>query len=239
MDEMAPNQQVIDKTKKNALLLAAFATACTLIVALTYLLTAPVIEQQKQQNVLNTITQVLDETKFDNNPLFNCTLVSDPALTGQETTIPVYRATLNGDPYAIAFQTQTQKGYNGRIEMMVAIDKQGRIQGVRTLSHQETPGLGDKIELQKSDWILDFNGKSVASEDDARWTVKKDGGQFDQFTGATITPRAYVNQLRTSVHYAKTNFETLFSASNDCLAPMADTASDIEELTEGDEESNE
>lgn len=212
-----PNNRVtLLTTRKNALLLTAFAAVCTLFVALTHLLTKPVIEQQKQQNVLNKLTQVLDDNKFNNNPLFNCTEVTDTALSGDNNPITVYRATLDDTPYAIVFQTQTNNGYNGKITMMVALDQSGTVQGVRTLEHQETPGLGDKIELSKSDWILAFAGKEVESEKDPQWFIKKDGGQFDQFTGATITPRAMVNQLRTSIYQATLSFDAIFSAPNEC-----------------------
>jgi electron transport complex protein RnfG len=205
------------KTKINALLLTAFASVCTLLVALTNLWTAPIIEQQKQLDVLNKLKQVLVTGKYDNNPLFQCVVVTDKSITGKDTSLPIYRATLNGEPYALIYQTSTQQGYNGLIELMVAIDGNGKVQGVRTLEHQETPGLGDKIELAKSDWILSFGQKSVKNKDDSRWFVKKDGGDFDQFTGATITPRAIVNQLRTSINAANSQFDALFSASNECV----------------------
>lgn len=204
------------KSKKNALLLTAFAAVCTLFVAATHIITAPVIEEQKQQDILRKLTQVLNQDKFDNNPLENCTSLSDVSITGTDKTSKIYRATLNNEPYAIIFQTQTKQGYNGRIEMMVAINAKGEVQGVRSIAHQETPGLGDKIELEKSDWVLDFNGKTVKSDSDSKWFVKKDGGQFDQFTGATITPRAIVNQLRQSIFSASKHFDDIFLMPNEC-----------------------
>lgn len=224
-------------TKKNALLLTAFAAVCTFFVALTHLLTKPVIEHQKQQNVLQKLTQVLDASRFDNNPLYNCTIVTDSQLTGSDKPVTVYRATKDNQPYAIIFQSQTPNGYNGKINMITAVDKNGVVQGVRTLEHQETPGLGDKIELAKSDWILSFANKVVKSDNDPKWFIKKDGGQFDQFTGATITPRAIVNQLRTSIYYATSEFENLYAAPNDCQAeaPSIPTASESLEPSIDDE----
>ncbi len=213
---MKMDKQALDVTKKNALLLTAFAAVCTLLVALTHMFTAPIIEEQKQQDVLRKLTQVLVPAKFDNNPLYNCTYVTDFNITGSHDPVPVYRATLNNEPYAIVFQTQTQQGYNGRIELIVAMNKQGQVQGVRSIAHQETPGLGDKIEKRKSDWILSFNGLQVESKDDPKWYVKKDGGRFDQFTGATITPRAIVNQLRESVFYTTALFDEVFAKPNEC-----------------------
>ena len=208
----------IFKTKTNALLLTAFAAACTLAVSLTYIFTAPVIEQQKQQDLLNKLTEVLVNDKFDNNPLENCFEYQSIDITGYETPQTFYRATKDSAPYALVFPLKTEQGYSGRIEMLVAIDTNGEVQGLRTLTHKETPGLGDKIELAKSDWILEFNGKSPKAADDSTWFVKKDGGNFDQFTGATITPRAIVNQMRTSISALKPEFDRLFELDNACSA---------------------
>lgn len=206
----------IFKTKQNAMLLTAFAAVCTLAVSLTNLWTAPIIEQQKQQAVLKSLYALLDESRFDNNPLNNCAVLVKPEITGSTEAITFYRAYLGETPYAIVFESKTNNGYNGLIELLAAVDNQGVVQGVRTISHQETPGLGDKIELAKSDWITSFNGKQVTAINDPLWQVKKDGGRFDQFTGATITPRAIVTQLRSSVFNAKSQFEQIFSAPNDC-----------------------
>lgn len=213
---------LIFTSKKNALLLSAFGAICTLLVSITYVLTAPVIEKQAQQDLLNKLNQVLVPGKFDNNPLNNCLNLADRRIFGDDQVHTLYRATLNQQPYALVFQTQTSKGYNGLIKMMVAVDQQGKVQGVRTLQHQETPGLGDKIDLEKSDWVLAFNQMKVESEQDKRWFVKKDSGYFDQFTGATITPRAIVNQLRQSIHYVSLNFDELFSKQNQCVAAPQD-----------------
>ncbi|GAB2995987.1 electron transport complex subunit RsxG [Psychrosphaera aestuarii] len=215
---MTENNIALIKSKKNALLLTAFAAVCTLFVAVTHIITAPVIEEQKQQDILRKLTQVLNQDKFDNNPLENCTSINDASITGINKPSKVYRATLNDEPYALIFQTQTKQGYNGRIEVMVAINATGEVQGVRSIAHQETPGLGDKIELEKSNWVLDFNGKTVKSESDSKWFVKKDGGQFDQFTGATITPRAIVNQLRQSIFNTSQQFDDIFSLPNECVS---------------------
>ncbi|GHB62802.1 hypothetical protein GCM10008107_09880 [Psychrosphaera saromensis] len=207
---------LIFTSKKNALLLSAFAAVCTLLVSITYVLTAPVIEKQAQQDLLNKLNQVLVPTKFDNNPLENCFRLTDYNIFGDEQQHVIYRATMQDKPYALVFQTQTLKGYNGLIKMMVAVDQKGKVQGVRALKHQETPGLGDKIDLEKSDWVLSFNNMNVTSEQDKNWFVKKDSGYVDQFTGATITPRAVVNQLRHSILYVTLNFNSLFTQENQC-----------------------
>lgn len=203
-------------SKKNALLLGIFAAICTALVSLTYVLTAPIIEQQEKQQTLKKINQVLVSSHFDNNPLENCVMISAPEITGSINITPIYRATRQNQPYALVFQTQTKQGYNGLIKLLASVDTKGEVQGVRTLIHQETPGLGDKIELTKSDWILGFNQQQIKDENDKRWFVKKDGGAFDQFTGATITPRAVVNQLRTSIAQVNQKFEQIFALENQC-----------------------
>lgn len=213
---------LIFTSKKNALLLSAFATVCTLLVSITYILTKPIIEQQEQQDLLNKLNQVLVAERFDNNPLNNCVALTDKSIFGDDSSHVIYRATNKTQPYALVFQTQTSKGYNGLIKVMVAINKAGEVQGVRALKHQETPGLGDKIDLEKSDWVLSFNDMKVKNAEDKRWFVKKDGGYFDQFTGATITPRAVVNQLRQSINYVTLNFDRLFALKNECAADIAD-----------------
>lgn len=213
-------------SKKNALLLGAFASVCTAIVSITYVLTADTIARQEQQQTLAKITEVLNPKRFDNNPLENCVMVSAPDITGSEEVTPIYRATLQNEPYALVFQTQTKKGYNGLIKLIAAVDAESNVQGVRTLNHKETPGLGDKIELKKSDWILTLTDKTIRDANDKKWFVKKDGGDFDQFTGATITPRALINQIRLSGFEAHQQFSALFDLPNDCALPVASSSSE-------------
>ncbi len=224
-DNMSSNLTLL-ASKQNALLLTAFAAVCTLAVSLTYVLTKPAIERQEKQQKFDKVTQVLKSNLFDNNPLDNCVLVQDPSISGIDTAQPIYRATKDGQPYALVFQTETKQGYNGQIKLIVGVDAKGQVQGLRTLTHQETPGLGDKIELAKSDWVLSFNDKQVQDENDAHWFVKKDGGDFDQFTGATITPRAVVNQVRTSLVKVNEQFEHLFSLPNECLSANTEVNDD-------------
>jgi Na+-translocating ferredoxin:NAD+ oxidoreductase subunit G len=102
----------------------------------------------------------------------------------------------NGSLTAYIVETTAPDGYSGNIDLIVALTPDGTILGSRVLNHQETPGLGDKIEARRSPWILSFNGKTVTEDNAAKWAVRKDGGDFDQFTGATITPRAVVNAVR-------------------------------------------
>ena len=131
-------------------------------------------------------------------------MVNSPLL-GTDADMPVYMATLNGQPSAMAIEAIAPDGYNGAIKIIVGIKQDGTISGTRILSHQETPGLGDKIDLRISDWVLGFTGKALTEENQADWKVRKDGGQFDQFTGATITPRAVVKAVKKTAEYINTH----------------------------------
>lgn len=107
----------------------------------------------------------------------------------------VFQARLKNQVSAVAFQV-AEPGYSGTITIIMGVDKEGKVLGVRVVSHTETPGLGDRIETARSNWVHSFEGKQLTDENDAQWAVKKDGGQFDQFTGATITPRAVVKAIK-------------------------------------------
>jgi electron transport complex protein RnfG len=118
----------------------------------------------------------------------------------------------DGTPIAAIFRVTTMEGYSGAITLLVAVNyADSHLTGVRIVEHKETPGLGDKIEVAKDDWILGFKGKFLADPTIKSWAVKRDGGEFDQFTGATITPRAIVNIVEDVLIYAHNNMQLLFS----------------------------
>lgn len=148
------------------------------------------ISERLMEDRLDSLNQVLPARLYDNNPL-NSPLQINDGLLGN---IEVYPARLSGTLTAIAFQMKAI-GYGGEIKLMMAVNSQGEILGVRVLSHKETPGLADKIESARSDWIRVFDGKSLENTGKTAWAVKKDGGDIDQFTGATITPRAMVKAI--------------------------------------------
>jgi len=143
-----------------------------------------------------TLAQVLPSRLHNNEILQDTLIVSEP--NGQHTQ--VYLARQDEHVVGAAFKREGF-GYAGVISLMMAVDHQGEILGVRVLSHSETPGLGDKIEAEKSDWILSFNGLSLHDPAVSGWRVKKDGGHFDQFSGATITPRAVVKTVRAGLEF--------------------------------------
>lgn len=201
--------------RKNGLILAIFACAATGIVALTQYLTASQIKAQETAQLLSVLNQVIPPDWHDNQLSASCTLVSDPLL-GSSQAMPVYLATLNGEHTALAIEAIAPDGYSGAIKIIVGIDQQGNILGARVLSHQETPGLGDKIDLRISDWILSFTGRQVSDDNQKQWQVRKDGGQFDQFTGATITPRAVVKAVKQTVQYVNSHREQIVNQPLNC-----------------------
>ncbi len=190
--------------ESNAKILAIFAIICTAIVATVNLLTKDRIALQEQQQLLSTLDSIVDPTSHNSQLYQNCALINSPLLN-HNTPQKAYVAMLNDTPVAYAITTTAPDGYNGNIDLIVAIKRNGSVSGVRVLKHNETPGLGDKIELRKSPWIESFRGKNMVGDIDNRWAVTKDGGMFDQFTGATITPRSVVKAVRKTVEYFKTN----------------------------------
>ncbi|MDF2179318.1 electron transport complex subunit RsxG [Aliiglaciecola sp. CAU 1673] len=203
--------------KRNGLILGAFALATTGIIALTHLLTSGLIQSQEKQQLQAILASIVPVRLHDNAIEHDCVQVSDPQL-GDRQSRTIYRATLSGEPAALAISAVAPNGYNGNIELLVGMEVSGHISGVRALKHQETPGLGDKIELRISDWIQGFDGLQYDPQNSASWAVKKDGGQFDQFTGATITPRAVVSAVGQALEFAMANQEQLFAAPNACAS---------------------
>ena len=202
---------------KNAKILALFAVACTAAVGIVHLLTKDRIELQAQQQLIKQLNEIIDENNHDNEMFRDC--ISAPNVSKNDLAIDViYRARKNDEPVAAAIKTVAPDGYNGNIELLIAVNKDGSVSGVRTLLHKETPGLGDKIELRKSDWITKFSGNKVLGESDNRWAVIKDGGIFDQFTGATITPRAVVKTVRKTVDFFTANQNVIFTTESNCEA---------------------
>ncbi|MBY7730947.1 electron transport complex subunit RsxG [Vibrio splendidus] len=206
---------MLNAIKKNGLVLAIFACASTGLVAVTHYLTKDQIKQQEQAQLLSVLNQVIPHDLHDNELFSACTLVQAEEL-GTEQAMPAYIAKLNGEPSAIAIEAIAPDGYNGAIKVIVGMKIDGTILGTRVLSHQETPGLGDKIDLRVSDWILSFAGKQVTDSNLDRWKVRKDGGDFDQFTGATITPRAVVKSVKQAVQYVNQNYQVLLAQPLNC-----------------------
>ncbi len=201
--------------KHNGITLAIFACGCTTLVSVTHFLTKDTIFQKEQEQLKLTLNQVVPHELHDNELFTSCTLVYSEQL-GSHEAMSAYIATKQDKPSAIAMEVIAPNGYNGKIKLIVGINYAGEVTGTRVLSHSETPGLGDKIDTRISNWIYSFNGQRVSSQNLTNWNVKKDGGQFDQFTGATITPRAIVKAVKKSVIFYNENREQLFSQPLNC-----------------------
>jgi electron transport complex protein RnfG len=201
---------------RNAFLLATFAVVCTGAIALINVLTQPIILQQEQIALQNNINELIEPEQYDNQIIDSCFTVVDSELLGDQQPKQVFIATKNKQPIAALIQTSTFKGYSGEIKLLVGIYTDGKIAGVRINSHTETPGLGDKIQTNKSDWIYSFDGKRYQESTASKWAVKKDGGSFDAFTGATITPRAVVHAVKDTLIYFQKNKAQLFNTAANC-----------------------
>lgn len=210
---------------KNSKILALFAIACTITVGLVNELTQDKIAEQKQKALLKTLHAIIEPSRHDNNIANDCSKVSSPAL-GSNKIHTAYFAKKNDKVVAIAITSTAPDGYNGNIDLITGINIDGSISGVRVLEHKETPGLGDKVELRKSAWIHSFNDKRISPDNERRWAVIKDNGMFDQFTGATITPRAVVKAVKSTLLYFVENQNKLISSANDCANTTLDSSSD-------------
>ena len=210
--------------KKAGSSLAIFTFIFVFFVAVTDNLTAEKIAKNQSAMLLKALNEVAPKDSYDND-LIASKIVINKNKSKKENEVsssfmsntPVYLATKANQPATAIFEVTTNKGYSGAITLLIGINAtQKVITGVRVVRHKETPGLGDKMEIpktppNKTPWILAFNGKSLSNPELSRWHVKKDNGDFDQFTGATITPRAIVNAVRSTLLYAQENIDALFT----------------------------
>ncbi|MDG6773136.1 electron transport complex subunit RsxG [Thiomicrorhabdus sp. ZW0627] len=183
-----------------------------LLLGIKYI-TDPLVSEAEKTTLMETFDQVLPKNLYDNEPLNDTKTITDPAMLkmlGSEMPVTVYRARKNGKPSGLILTAIAPNGYSGEVHLLIGVMADGRISGVRVLKHKETPGLGDKIELNKNPWILEFDGRNLRDDNDPRWAVKKDGGDFDQFTGATITPRAVVAAVKNALRLINQQGEKLY-----------------------------
>jgi len=192
-----------------AAILALFAIAGSALVAFTQAATRERIEANERETLLNTLHALVPPDTVDNDMVLDTLEVSDQEQLGAPLTT-VYRGRKAGQPVAAVLTTTVPNGYSGPIKLLVAVRYDGTLGGVRVISHKETPGLGDKVEERRSDWIYGFTGKSLGNPPLEQWNVKRDGGVFDQFTGATITPRSVVKAVRKTLLYVKDHRDALY-----------------------------
>lgn len=199
------------RTLGHGLILGAFCLGFGIVLAISDSITVDDIAARALEDRLNSLSQVIPDSIHDNN------LVKDAITMANERNkeITVYRAIKEGKVTGVAYEI-FGSGYAGEMKLMLGLDAQGKILGVRVIAHKETPGLGDKMEEKKGDWILRFTGLSLGNPLPEKWKVKKDGGQFDQFAGATITPRGVVDAIRKGLELFAANKARMMdiSASN-------------------------
>jgi len=186
-----PRPSVLRGPARHGILLGLFSLAAALILSLSFAATEAAIAARKAENLLASLRQVLPAALHENDPSQTLRVLQDP----KEGQVKTYLATSGTDVTGVAFEL-TGYGYSGAIRVLIGIAPDGTVLGVRVLSHTETPGLGDKIERRISAWIESFSGKSLSDPAPDGWAVRKDGGSFDQFSGATITPRAVVATVK-------------------------------------------
>ncbi len=187
-----------------------FAVVGTTLVALTEFTTYDAIVENERQVLLRNLYALLPPDRLDNDIANDSIELAADPLLGTEAPSTLYRARKGGEPVAAIFNSIAPNGYSGKIHLLVGVYVDGSLAGVRVVKHAETPGLGDGIEIRKSDWIRGFDGRSLDNPGTDGWAVRRDGGEFDQFTGATITPRAVVAAVRRTLLYYRDNADILF-----------------------------
>lgn len=209
---------ILQNTRRNAGILAIFAVAVTVLITLTYLGTKERIAKQEQAKLLRVIGDVVDTTQLTNRIQNDCTVLPLDDALGNTPNLKAYRGRTGSEMTAVAIESVAPNGYSGAIRFIVGLagEDYTKITGVRVLQHMETPGLGDKIDERVSPWIYDFNDKIITPELQPQWNVKKDGGQFDAFTGATITPRALTQAIAKTALYVQQNLTQIARANNQC-----------------------
>ena len=176
--------------------------------------TAPHIADNLAAERLKSLRAVLPPDSYDNAPHLDSIEALDPELLGSDRPLPIYRARLGTRPVAVAITVVAPNGFSGRIRLLVGVSIDGEVTGVRVIEHRETPGLGDKVEAGKSSWILGFRGLPGADPLTDEWTLKRDGGTFDQITGATVTSRAALQAVRNAVLYFAAHRRDIWSDSD-------------------------
>jgi len=196
---------------RSGITLAVIAAICTALVALTYSLTAERIVANEQAWLERSLQPALSGLFYDSGVTESKIVIPPPHdLPGSEAAI-IYRVYAEGAPVAALFVVSARDGYAGPIRILVGIDTMGVVTGVHVLEHRETPGLGDRVDSTKSDWVKQFNGHSLLDPEPTGWAIKGDGGQYDQLTGASVTPRAIIKAIKETLLYFEAHSEEIFA----------------------------
>ena len=200
---------------KSGITLAVIAAICTALVALTYQVTHERIAANEQAWLEQSLQPALSGLFFDSGVSESRVTIPAPhELPGSEDAV-IYRVYSGDSPVAALLVVSARDGYAGAIRLLVGIDINGAITGIHVLEHRETPGLGDRIESTKSDWVKQFDGRSLSDPVADGWKIKRDGGEFDQLTGASVTPRAVIKAIMETLLYFEANRVAVFAAAAD------------------------
>lgn len=210
--------ELIQAIRGNAIAIGLFAIVTSAVIALTQVATRDAIVHNKEAFQARALYEIVPR-ELDPNLLDHTLSINAPELGLDEDAL-MYQAIQDGQVRAVLMPVIAPDGYSGDIELLVGINADSSVAGVRVLSHKETPGLGDKIELSKSDWILDFTGAEKTVGRDESWAVQKDGGRFDQFTGATITPRAIVGATARAIEFFRAHRDHLLTPVTNTTQPQ-------------------
>ena len=207
---------------KSAATLAIIAAICTALVALTYQNTESRIAANEQAWLERSLQPALSGLFFDSGVTESRIVLPPPHdLPGSEAAV-IYRVYAQDEPVAALFVVTARDGYSGPIRLLIGIETNGTISGVHVLEHRETPGLGDRVESGKSDWVQQFNGRSLVDPEPTAWRIKGDGGHFDQLTGASVTPRAIIKAIRDTLIYFDEHRDSIFAEPSTGNAPGED-----------------
>ena len=196
---------------KSGVTLAVIAAICTALVALTYQTTEQRIADNEKAWLERSLEPALSGVAYDSGISDSkITLPPPHGLPGSEDAL-IYRVYTKGEPVAALFVVSARDGYSGPIRLLVGIETTGRLTGIHVLEHSETPGLGDGVETAKSEWARQFTGRSLLDPEPEGWQIKTDGGQFDQLTGASVTPRAIVKAVKETLLYFDRHRDQVFA----------------------------
>ena len=198
------------ETAKPVVVLVLLAAGLTAVIAVVAGITRERIAHNEQAWITQRLDALVPPAMHDNDLLADAIAVTSPDLLGSAQPVRIYRARRGGAPVAAVIRAIAPDGYRGPIELLVAIGRDGRLIGVQVIRHNETPGLGDAFESRDVHWLDRFRGRSLTDPPTQRWTVRRDGGDFDAFTGATITPRAIIKAVRNALDYYQRNSQRIF-----------------------------
>lgn len=197
---------------KGGITLALIGAICAAMVATTFMLTRDRIAMNEREWLESSLEPALGNVKFDGGVTDSMLVIRAPhQLPGPDDAI-IYRVYANDKPAAALFAVTARDGYAGAIRILLGVEFDGSVTGLRILQHRETPGLGDRIVSSRSDWVFQFDGHSLGDPDVDAWMIKRDGGQFDQLSGASVTPRAVITAVRETMIYFAAHRDEIFSA---------------------------